>query len=139
MLANLVDFLPRTISSVGRAPASHAGGHWFKSSIVHHSSQETRGVTNPSGFLHCGCSGMELATDRHSVATVISEERQRMADRKKVAEKDGAHKTNRARVVRVDFLAPDYQIDELDGEEIGPTGRLKVLRIAPSDQQSPLP
>src|SRR5262249_34989024 len=23
-------------SSVGRAPASHAGGHWFKSSIVHH-------------------------------------------------------------------------------------------------------
>src|SRR3981081_2110845 len=62
-----------------------------------------------------------------------------MADRKKVAEKDGAHKTNRARVVRVDFLAPDYQIEELDGEEIGPTGRLKVLRIAPSDQQSPLP
>src|SRR5262245_11622347 len=29
-------FQPRTISSVGRAPASHAGGRRFKSCIVHH-------------------------------------------------------------------------------------------------------
>jgi hypothetical protein len=43
-----------------------------------------------------------------------------MADRKKVAEKDGAHKTNRARVVRVDFLAPDYQIEELDEKKSAP-------------------
>ena len=26
----------RAISSVGRAPRSHRGGHWFKSSIAHH-------------------------------------------------------------------------------------------------------
>ena len=27
------------ISSVGRAPCSHRGGHWFKSSIAHHFSR----------------------------------------------------------------------------------------------------
>ena len=25
-----------TVSSVGRASARHAGGHWFKSNTVHH-------------------------------------------------------------------------------------------------------
>jgi len=62
-----------------------------------------------------------------------------LADRKKVAEKDGAHRTNRATVERVDFLALGYQIDMLDGEEIGTTGRLKVLRVCPSDKQSTAP
>src|SRR6266404_8273016 len=45
-----VDFLTRTISSVGRAPASHAGGHWFKSSIVHHFRFTKPGGYSPSGF-----------------------------------------------------------------------------------------
>jgi hypothetical protein len=62
-----------------------------------------------------------------------------VADPKKVAEKDGAHKTNRVTVERVDFLADGYQIERLDGEEIGHTGRLKVLRIRPVEEQSEAP
>jgi hypothetical protein len=62
-----------------------------------------------------------------------------MADPAKVAEKDGAHKTNWVTVERVEFLADGYQIDRLDGEEIGHTGRLKVLRIRPVEEQSEAP
>ena len=59
-----------------------------------------------------------------------------MADPKEIAKKDGAHKTNRIAVERVDFLADGYEIEALADEEIGTTGRLKVLRVRPSDQYS---
>ena len=58
-----------------------------------------------------------------------------MADRKKVADKDGAHRTNRVTVEPGYFLAPGYEFAETD-PEIGDTGRVKVLRIRPSDEQS---
>ena len=61
-----------------------------------------------------------------------------MADPKKVAEKDGAHRANRVTVVQVEFLAPGTR-SSLDGEEIGDTGRLKVLRVRPMDAQSAEP
>ena len=61
-----------------------------------------------------------------------------MADRKKVADKDGAHRTNRVTVEPGYFLAPGYEFAETD-PEIGDTGRVKVLRIRPSDEQSDAP
>ena len=62
-----------------------------------------------------------------------------MADRKKIVDKDGAHRTNRVTVEPGSVPALGYQIETLGGEEIGSTGRLKVLRIGPSDERSTEP
>ena len=61
-----------------------------------------------------------------------------MADRKKVTEKDGGHRTTLVSLKRVDLLAPGYQVETLE-EEIGSTGHLRVLRVCPSDAQSTAP
>jgi hypothetical protein len=79
----------------------------------------------------------ELADDtRHAVERGKN---RGMANPTKVAEKDGAHKTNRVTVERVDFLADGYKIEALDGEEIGATAQFKVLRVCPTDPQSTAP
>jgi hypothetical protein len=62
-----------------------------------------------------------------------------LADRKKIVDKDGAHRTNRVTVEPGSVPALGYQIETLGGEEIGSTGRLKVLRIGPSDERSTEP
>jgi hypothetical protein len=66
------------------------------------------------------------------------EEEQQVADRKKVAEGDGAYRTNRVTVEPGYFLAPGYEFADTDAER-GDTGRLKVLRIRPADEQSDAP
>jgi hypothetical protein len=61
-----------------------------------------------------------------------------MADPDEIARRDGAHRTN---VVAIDpgfFSDPDYQLALLENE-IGATGRLKVLRLSPSSKESPAP
>ena len=62
-----------------------------------------------------------------------------MADREKVANRDGVYKTNRATVETGYFLADGYKFSETDEKEIGDTGRLKVLRVCPSNDQIPGP
>jgi hypothetical protein len=64
--------------------------------------------------------------------------KQEVADRKKVAEGDGAYGTNQVTVEPGYFLAPGYEFADTDAER-GATGRFKVLRIRPVDEQSDAP
>jgi hypothetical protein len=59
-----------------------------------------------------------------------------VTDRKKVSEKNGVHRTNRVTVGPGYFLAPGYEFAETDEKEISDTGRVKIFRVYPSDEQS---
>jgi hypothetical protein len=61
-----------------------------------------------------------------------------MADPDEVAKKDGAHRTNKVTIEPGAVLDPDYTCTVLENE-IGATGRLKVLRLAPSSREGAAP
>lgn len=61
-----------------------------------------------------------------------------MANPDEVAQKDGAHRTNVVAIESGAVLNSDYNCTVLENE-IGATGRLKVLRLTPSSEQGAAP
>jgi hypothetical protein len=60
-----------------------------------------------------------------------------LADRKKVAEKDGkAFRTHQVQVEDGYRVAADYELTLCEEQEIGATGRLKVVHLVPSKEES---
>jgi hypothetical protein len=58
-----------------------------------------------------------------------------MADPKAVAKKYGVFETNAVQV-EAHHVAPNYKLTMLDQNGMDPTGRLKVLRLSPSNEQA---
>ena len=61
-----------------------------------------------------------------------------MADSKRVAKRDGPHRTNVV-TLQTDELAPGYKVELFNQTEMTPTGVHKVLEIAPADKDAPVP
>jgi len=70
----------------------------------------------------------------------IEPSRSRIVDKGLVAKKDGkAFRTTPVEVEPGYFLADSYLLPPLEGQEIGPTGLLKVLELVPRERDSGLP
>jgi hypothetical protein len=73
--------------------------------------------------------------DGARVSTSTRGGKREVADRTRVANQDGVWSINGVVLVPGYFLASDYKLTPLAGERIGDTGRLKVLRLSPSNDQ----
>ena len=87
------------------------------------------------------CGGRERETPENPglpprIGKRLANAREEEHGRPEEANQDGPFRTNRVNVESGYSLAPGYDLVAFEQQEIGDTGRLKVLRFCPSDDQT---